>query len=207
MDESDLRNRGFGSTSLLNRLRGLRVVVCCPDNPEREELILNLQRFGFKMETCWPPLESITEDIDLVFLAIVPRGVIPAWALERDSRRAALIAIIGYENPTIMNSVLRISAEGVVASPIRQFGLLATIVLSLQIFEHHQSMMKQVRRLELKLIGIKQVHEAKLIIMNARNVSEEQSYKILREEAMARRMTVESLARTIVEANKIFLHL
>ncbi len=66
-------------------------------------------------------------------------------------------------------------------------------------------MIKRVRRLDLKLIGIKQVNEAKLIIMNAKNISEEESYKILREEAMARRVTVERMARTIVEANRIFL--
>ncbi len=181
------------------------MAVCHPDNTERGELIVHLQRFGCRIEACWPPSESVSPDIDLAFLAIVPGGTIPAWAIDEELRRPAVIAIVGYENPTIIDSVLRIAAEGVVTSPIRQFGLLATIVLSLQIHENHASIIKRAKRLDLKLIGIKQVNEAKLIIMNARKVSEEESYKILREEAMTRRVTIERMARTIVEANRIFL--
>lgn len=203
--ETTPRNHGTGTFGLLDRLRALRVVVCYPDNREREELILQLQRFGCKVDACWPPFEELAEDVELTFLAIVPGGQLPEWALDRGSRRMAIIAIVGYENPTVVNAVLRIGAEGVVTSPVRLFGLLATIVLALQIYECHTAMTRQIRRLDMKLIGIRQVNEAKLIIMSARKVSEEESYKILREEAMARRITVERMARTIVEANSIFL--
>ena len=41
-----------------------------------------------------------------------------------------VIAIVTYENPTIVEAVLRIGAKAVLPSPVRSFGLLSSLVVA-----------------------------------------------------------------------------
>lgn len=42
-----------------------------------------------------------------------------------------MIAVVNDENPTMVGSVLRTNAYGVLASPVKSFGLLTAIVVAL----------------------------------------------------------------------------
>lgn len=139
----------------------------------------------------------------MVFLSIVPNGIIPKWALNRDIDGPALVAIVTYESPTVMESVLKLGAENVVTSPVKVFGLLATLVLSRQIRERRRLLHKRIQRLEEKIAGIRDVTEAKAILMRCRRLSEADAYRFLREQAMTKRVTVEQMAVMIVEAHKV----
>lgn len=138
----------------------------------------------------------------MVFLSIVPNGIIPKWALNRDIDGPALVAIVNYESPTVIESVLKLGAENVVTSPVKVFGLLATLVLSRQIRERRRLLHKNIQRLEEKLTGVRNVAEAKAILMRCRRISEAEAYRFLREQAMAKRVTIEQMAIAIIEAHK-----
>src|SRR5690606_31926518 len=121
---------------------------------------------------------------------------------ERDPASSpTTIAIVNYENPTIVDMVLKLEVHGIVASPIRPFGLMSALVVARQIRNSRVALNKQVHRLEGKLAGVRHVAEAKAILMRARNVSEADAYQIIRDQAMAKRATVEHIAFAIVSAN------
>lgn len=197
-------HQNVGTQHLLHDLRSLRVAVFHPDDRDGEELVLQLQRIGCKVQACWPPLPTLPESLDLVFLAVMPNAVLPEWALTRDLRGPAIIAVVVYENPTIIDAVLKICAEGVVTSPVKSFGLLATMVTARQVNQQRVALVKMNQRLETKLAGLRQVTEAKAILMGVRRISEEDAYKLMREQAMVRRVTIEQIATTIVDAQKLF---
>lgn len=48
-----------------------------------------------------------------------------------------------------------------------------------------------------------QISEAKSIIMRTRSVSDAEAYRILREQAMSKRIAIEEIARSIINANAI----
>lgn len=173
------------------------------DDKEREELTRHLQRFGCEVYACWPPRPDLAPETDMVFLSIVPNGIIPKWALNRDIDGPALVAIVNYESPTVIESVLKLGAENVVTSPVKVFGLLATLVLSRQIRERRRLLHKNIQRLEEKIAGVRNVTEAKTILMRCRRIPEAEAYRFLREQAMARRVTVEQMAIMIIEARKV----
>ena len=59
----------------------------------------------------------------------------------------------------------------------------------------------KVRKLEETLRSIRQVEQAKAILMRVRNLGEEEAYEFLRKRAMDRRVPVGSVAAAIIEAN------
>ncbi len=188
---------------LLKSLRSLRVAVLHPRDPDGEQLIEQLRRIGCRVQAFWPPSPELPTGIDAVFLAVRPDIAVPQWAHARETESPIVIAIVTYENPTVIEAVLKIGAEGLIASPVRSFGLLSALVLARQLDQRVRGLAKQVRRLEQKLDGIRKTSEAKSILMQSRGLSETEAYRVMREQAMAKRVTIEEIAGAIVNANEI----
>jgi AmiR/NasT family two-component response regulator len=187
----------------LKSLRTLRVAVLHPRDTDGEQLIEQLRRIGCQVQAFWPPSPELPSGIDAVFLAVRPDIAIPDWARCRSADSPIVIAIVTYENPTIIDAVLKIGAEGLIASPVRSFGLLSALVLARQMDQRVRGLTRNVRRLEQKLEGIRKTSEAKSILMQTRGLSEVDAFRVMREQAMAKRVTIEEIAGAIVNANEI----
>lgn len=188
---------------LLRDLRTLRVAVFHPADLDGEELILQLRRIGCQVQAFWPPSPTLPQGTDVVFLAVRPNIFIPDWSACREVSSPAIIAVVTYENPTVVEAVLKVGVASVIASPIKPFGLLSTLVVARQINQNLRTLVRLTQRLEAKLAGVRKVAEAKSILMKARQVSEDDAYQIIRDQAMARRVTVEQIASAIIDANGI----
>jgi AmiR/NasT family two-component response regulator len=202
--EKDANGRAARSTPpLLKDLRTLRVVVFHPDDTDGRQLIQQLQRIGCQVQAFWPPLPSLPLGIDVVFLAVRPEGVDTEleWLQEEDV--PTVIAVVTYENPTIVEAVLHIRAQGILPSPIRSFGLLSTLVLARWVHQDMKSQARRLRKLESKILGVRQIAEAKSILVRTRNISGDAAYDLIRDQAMSKRVTTEEIASAIVSANEI----
>ena len=126
-----LRQRVDRATpSRLKDLRTLRVTVLHPDDADGRQLTQQLQRIGCRVQAFWPPTPELSEGTDVVFLAVQPdiTHMEFGWAAADDG--PACIAVVNYENPTIVETVLRIGARAVLPSPVRSFGLLSALVVA-----------------------------------------------------------------------------
>jgi AmiR/NasT family two-component response regulator len=188
---------------LLKSLRTLRVAVLHPRDSDGEQLIEQLRRIGCQVQAFWPPAPELPHGFDAVFLAVRPDIAVPEWARSRGPESPIMIAIVTYENPTIIDAVLKIGAEGLIASPVRSFGLLSALAVALQLGQRTRGLARQARRLEQKLEGIRKTSEAKSILMQTRGLSEVEAFRVMREQAMAKRVTIEEIAGAIVNANEI----
>jgi len=191
------------TAELMRDLRTLRVAVFHPADQDGKELVLQLRRIGCHAQAFWPPFPVLPEGIEVVFLAVRPNMVLPDWTSSQNSASPTVIAVVTYENPTVIEAVLKVGAESVIASPIKAFGLLATLVVARRVNNSLRTLARQNQRLEAKLSGVRKVAEAKSILMAARNISEDDAYQVMREQAMARRVTVEQIVAVIVDANGI----
>lgn len=192
-----------GASRLLRDLRSLEVVVFHPDDADGQELIAQLRRIGCQLKAFWPPRDRLPDNTDLVFLAVRPEGgqQEPAWAKRDDP--PPVIAVVNYENPTVIERVLRLNAYGVVASPVKSFGLLTAIVVARSQAERERERVRYVAKLEARLAALRKIAKAKSILMQTRQVSEEDAYKLIREQAMTKRVTTEEIADAIIKANEI----
>lgn len=192
-----------GTSRLLRELRSLNVVVFHPEDADGQELIAQLRRIGCHVKAFWPPRKSLPDDTDLVFLAVRPEVAAfdAAWSRREDA--PPVIVIVNYENPTMVESVLRLNAYGVVAAPVKSFGLLTTIVVARSQTERERERSRYIAKLEQRLASQRKIAKAKTILMQTRDVSEEDAYKLIREQAMTKRVTTEEIADAIIKANEI----
>lgn len=191
------------SATALLLSRGMRCVVLHPDDADGETLTNHLRRMGFKVRAYWPAPETLPADTDLIFLALQsdrPEPDVP-WL---DLNKHALITISSYENPTFIDQTLSMGASATITTPVRASGLLSTMVFALHHAQQRRHMTERIERLEKKMLGLRQVSEAKAILMRMHNIGEEQAYEILRHQAMDKRITVEEMACALIQANDIF---
>jgi AmiR/NasT family two-component response regulator len=196
--------RPDGATpALLRDLRSLQVVVFHPDDADGQELLGQLRRIGCQVKAFWPPQERLPEDTGLVFFAVRPEALAeePAW-LKRDPL-PPVIAVVNYENPITIEAVLRLNAAGIVASPVKSFGILSATVVALSQSLRARERERYVTRLEQRLAGLRKLAKAKTVLMHSRGIGEEQAYQLIRSQAMAKRVTTEEIADAIIKANDI----
>lgn len=81
--------------------------------------------------------------------------------------------------------------------------MLSALVVAQYVNDELHTKDKQITRLESKLFGIRKVAEAKSILMETRGIKDREAYRVIREQAMTRRVSTEEIANAIVNANSI----
>lgn len=204
MDDQEEQPRAVRATpQQLKELRTLKVAVIHPDDSDGRQLTQQLQRIGCKVQAFWPPVQSIGKELDVVLLAVRPEilNLNMDWAKADDA--PTVIAVVNYENPTIVELVLGLDAKAVLPSPVRSFGLLSTLVLARESHKIIRALSRRLKKVEAKLLGVRHIADAKAILMKTHQVSETEAYDVIREQAMAKRTTIEEVAMAIVEAHEL----
>ena len=64
-------------------------------------------------------------------------------------------------------------------------------------------MYRRLRKVESKLLGVRNITDAKAILMKAHCVSAPEAYDLIRNQAMSKRTTTEEVAAAIVHASEV----
>ena len=187
----------------LKELRALKIAVIHPDDADGMQLTQQLQRIGCQVQAFWPPVQVLPAGIDIAFMAVRPDiiGLRFEWTQREDA--PTVIAVVTYENPTIVDAVLALGAQAVLPSPVRSFGLLTALVLARETHKENRSLTRRLRKVEAKLLGARHLADAKAVMMKTHAISEIQAYDLIREQAMSKRTTVEEIAAMIVHASEV----
>lgn len=187
----------------LKELRELKIAVIHPDDADGIQLTQQLQRIGCQVQAFWPPVQVLPAGIDIAFMAVRPDiiGLRFEWTQREDA--PTVIAVVTYENPTIVDAVLALGAQAVLPSPVRSFGLLTALVLARETHKENLFLTRRLRKVEAKLLGARHLADAKAVMMKTHDISEAQAYDLIREQAMSKRTTVEEIAAMIVHASEI----
>jgi AmiR/NasT family two-component response regulator len=190
---------------ILRDLRGLRVQVIHQPDDEGVELVEHLRRIGCTVEAQWPIPDTFSPTADVVLLTIDYESKDDLLRLLRgqQDQKPTLIAVVGYESPSTLQLVLESGALAVIERPIRPFGLLTNLMMARNLWAERRETTKRLRKVERKLSGIQNIQKAKSILMEKQELSEESAYQTLRQQAMAKRITVEDMAVAIINANEL----
>lgn len=188
------------SLDFLKQLRSKRIAVVHPNDGDGEVLLQQLQRIGCQAQAFWPPPKAMPE-MDVIFCALQSDSMPLDWLHHGET--AVVIAVIRYESPTVFEQMIDMGASGVLTAPLRSSGVLAALVMTMGLDAELQSLRKRVTRLEHKLASVNQINDAKAILMRTRGVSNAEAYKIIRDQAMGKRVATEEIARAIIHANDI----
>lgn len=203
MDSVGKRNLIRATPPQLKELRTLKIAVIHPDDGDGRLLTQQLQRIGCLVQVIWPPVRALPEAIDIALVAVRPEilGLHLDWTKREDA--PAVIAVVNYENPTIVEAVLELGATAVLPSPVRSFGLLSTLVVAREAHKENRSLCRRLIKVEAKLLGARQIADAKAILMKTHSLSENEAYDHIRDQAMSKRVTTEEVASAIVSANEL----
>ena len=192
------------SFALMHDLRDLNVLVLHPNDAEGSFLVDHLRRIGCTARIVWPVPARLPDDTDVVFLSMddEARQEIQEFIKSLPNPAPTILAIVGYENPSMLQVVLESGALAVVERPIKPFGLLTNLAIARQLWLECRQLSKEVRKYKRKLRGDQQLARAKAILMANQGVSEDEAYRELRKEAMARRVSIEEIARAVIDVEK-----
>lgn len=193
------------SRSQLRDLRDLTVAVLHPDDEDGRVIREQLSRIGCRTESDWPPPRGFKGRPDVVFIN-VDRDFHPVTLrlLRRfDGLEAAVIAVVDYENPAMLQLVLELNALAVVNRPVRSFGILTSLVIACSQRRRTEELMNRLRRLEARIAGFRHIDKAKKLLMEIQGIDEGTAYQIMRGQAMSKRISIEEMSLAILNAHAL----
>lgn len=189
---------------LLKSLRNTKVVVVHPIDEDCSNLERQLKRIGCEVDVCWPAPRRFPKDANAVFF--LADGEPDDHLLQlAEERGAAMIAVIGFENPLAMQGIADAIVHGTLSKPIRPFGVLACLVTALSLFRYEQRLSSRIEKLDEILKTRRIVERATKILMERKNLSDDDAYGLLRREAMNKQVTLYEMANSIINADSLLL--
>jgi AmiR/NasT family two-component response regulator len=191
-----------GIRRLMEDLRGARVLVVHPRDAEGDALIDQLKRIGCNVRGLWPPPAEIPRDVDTVF-HLVEAAETPDFTASATDDGPTFVAIIDYENPTVLKRLLDSNAHGVVNKPIRPFGILSSLVLARSAHGYARRLQGKVQKLEETLKARRDVDKAVKILLTLKKIGETEAYELIRQQATQKRLSMAQIAATIIGAQEV----
>lgn len=192
------------SSGGIKDLREISVLVLHPDDEDGRNLIAQLKRIGCQVRVQWPIPERTPGEVDVIVLAVSPESLATNTPWLFQSGTPPIIPVIAYENPIIVEALLQLNANAVIPSPVKSFGLLAALAITLNQSRKAREREKHVKRLEGRMAVMRTVQQAKMILIETKGMSEIDAYNALRDQAMAKREPVEKIAEALVKAHELF---
>lgn len=188
---------------LFDDLRHLRVAVIHPPGEDRDILHGQLKRIGCQVRWIWPFCPTRPPDTDVIFFLVDREQTVTAdWCATETE--AVLIALIDYENPTVLGALLETNASAVITKPFRSFGILSTLVLARSSNDYKRRLNSKVKRLEDTLRSRRDIEKAVSLLMGRKGVSASEAYETMRRQATVQRIPVAQVATDLIRATEAF---
>lgn len=184
---------------LLN-FRGLSALLLLPEDQNSTVLERTLQRLGLSVRQHDPAVPVLPSDdqenrIDIVF-ADADASTMPS--LPDPMSAYPVIALIGHETPTRLLRSHEMAADTFLLKPVRTQGVFTAIFFALNEHREREILESRIADVSARHAARRHVIKAVLLIMDRFDLDEDAAFCRLRQESMARRLTIEDFCREIV---------
>jgi AmiR/NasT family two-component response regulator len=182
--------------SFVPDLGGARAIILHRQHPTVEALARQLRAIGLTVAVHWPDLGTDAVTADYVFFDadLGHDGQFP-WPPGQSPM--PLIALIGSEAPGRIEWALSQGAAGQIMKPVSGAGAFSALLIAHQAFEARRAMDAQIADLRGRLSERQTIVQAVAHLMR-QGRDESVAYDLLRQMAMAWRVTIESAAQRVV---------
>ncbi|MBY5988320.1 ANTAR domain-containing response regulator [Roseovarius atlanticus] len=194
---------GTNDQNLLRRLRRKRVLVIHPDDEDRRTLLAQLRRIGCQTEKLATSPDVLPSEIDVVLFLLLRNQADNSVQWMAEGSGITRIAIISYETPEILTALERLHVHAVVSKPIRIFGVLAALTTAISLSQHEARLQQRVRSLDDTLKARRRIEKAVAILSKRHDITEEISYKRLREKSMRDNVTISDIADAVIASDDV----
>lgn len=182
--------------SFVPNLGGARAIILHRPHPVVEALTRQLRAIGLTVAMHWPDLGADAVTADYVFFDadLGHDGQFP-WPPGQSPM--PLIALIGSETPGRIEWALAQGAAGQIMKPVSDAGAFSALLIAHQAFEARRAMDAQIADLHGRLSERQTIVRAVAQLMR-QGRDESVAYDLLRQMAMAWRVTIEAAAQRVV---------
>jgi two-component system, response regulator / RNA-binding antiterminator len=111
-----------------------------------------------------------------------------------------IVAVIGHETPSRLLRVHEIAASAFLIKPLRAQGVFSAIFVAVNGHRRLSGLQDQLGAMASRHAARRHVIKAVIAVMQRHGVDDEEAFRMLRRESMARRITVEELSQHLVES-------
>lgn len=183
-------------------LSRLDIAVISRRDDHGDELIRTLQRTRARVQHIWPMPDEVPVEFDVVFCELVDD--LPKRIKGKPGILPTAIIVVVPANAMVNHKLLENCApHSIIHMPCTPQAVVNNLSQGRNIFLYERRLRQRIEKLDENLRSMKAIEQAKAIMMQRDNISEEEAYRQLRFKAMDRRITIGSLASAIVDSQEI----
>lgn len=192
-------------SELVHSLRELNILVVHPRDSMGGELLQQISRIGCGVQSAWPVPDNLSAKTDLVIaeMAEGPPDQLKALLNSAGKDGVAFIAVIGYENPSVLQGIFEVGAHAVMTKPVRATGVMSNILMARKTWLEQVKAKREYEKIKTRMDHLQTINDAKFILMRHHGVNDKEAYSIIRKHAMSKRTTTVEIAQAIIQATGI----
>jgi len=175
---------------------GWSAVILHREDSNTERLVRQFGLLGIRATQQWSPLAAA--DLPDIVLVDADQGFDDLLPWEKENPPKPVVALLGSEAPGRIAWALGCGAGAIIAKPIATSAVYPALVMALSIHEERKAFADKLQHLEERVRLRPLVHAAIEKLMAARKLDEEGAYRLLRDCAMRRRLSMEQIAAFIL---------
>lgn len=177
-------------------LGGARAFVLHRPHPAIQPLVRQLNVIGLEVREAWPELPAETVTADFVFYdADMAHEAQFPWAA--GAAPMPMIALIASEAPGRLRWAMAMGAHAQLIKPVGGKGVYAALLVARSNFDRANEAAARIGDLESRLSARQTIVQAVMIFV-LRGKTQGEAYELLRQTAMAWRVTIEEAAEQLV---------
>ncbi len=145
-----------------------------------------------------------TEKPEVILMDIKMPGMDGIQAARKimQERPTPVVMLTAYSQRELVNEAREASVFGYLVKPVKEDLLDATLDLAVTRFKEWQKVQKQVQDLQKSLVAREVVENAKRVLMEQQNLSEQQAFNKIHRTSRSRRVTMQQVAQEILDRDK-----
>jgi AmiR/NasT family two-component response regulator len=187
------------SKAFQQQLSRLNILLVCEPGTEEQSLLRHLQRTRAAVRHVWPAPDTIGENVDLV-IAHYMRGIGKRLAWVPGEAKAAFIILLPQTGQYDLTEVRAALPDSVIYRPFLPHAIDVALMLALDHFSYGKRQRLRVARLDENMRALRDIEKAKHAIMSSQAIGESDAYRVLRDMAMEKRVTIAEVAGRMVDS-------
>jgi AmiR/NasT family two-component response regulator len=174
-----------------------KIVVCCEPDLALQNALRELQRTRAELRTIWPAPARLSGGMDILVCEYGP-GLADMLPWKPGEAEAALVLILPQNGRFDDADVVGLAPNAVLQRPVQPDLMRMAVVNAWSQFRYERRLRDRIVRLDENLRAIRDVERAKMLLMTEQGITEDAAYKMLRDMAMQRQVTIAALATAVV---------
>lgn len=180
----------------------LSVLVAAERDPQVDLLLRELRRAATHVVHLFPVADRLPAEHDVILAEFSP-GLPDLLPWVPGEASAALIVLLPERVQYALGKLRDCCPDAVLHRPFQPAAIQTSLMLARSQFLFVRRLRSRIARLDENIKAIRDIERAKLIVMGARRIGEDEAYAYLRSQAMERRTTVAALASHLVDSHQL----